>query len=338
MNHLNPSVGMRWIGRSNGDNSGVGLEWLEARLLLAAPVVTTTVADLAYTENDGAVVVDGGLTVTDADSTDLVSATITISVSYTTGQDVLSFTDQLGITGIWSAVTGVLSLTGTVSVANYQTALQSVTYTNTSESPTTATRTVSFVVNDGTAPSAPATRNITVAAVNDPPVVADQSFDVDENAALTTAVGTVVATDPDAGEVLSYAITAGNTGGAFAIDSATGEITVAGALDHETLGVYSLTVEVTDDGTPGLSDTATVTVNVTDVNEAPVVADQSFDVDENAALTTAVGTVVATDVDDGAVLSYAITAGNTGGAFAIDSGTGEITVAGALDHETLGVY
>jgi hypothetical protein len=113
-----------------------------------------------------------------------------------------------------------------------------------------------------------------------------------------------------------------------------------GALDHETLGSYALTVEVTDDGTPGLTDAAQVTVDVTDVNEAPVVNDQSFDVAENAAAATAVGTVAATDPDAGEVLSYAITAGNTGGAFAIDAGTGAITVANlsALDPATTPVF
>jgi VCBS repeat-containing protein len=136
---------------------------------------------------------------------------------------------------------------------------------------------------------------------------------VDENAANGTSVGTATFTDPDAGQSHTFAITAGNTGGAFAINASTGEITVASsaAIDFETNPTFSLTVELTDDGVPPLSDTATITINVDDLNEAPVADDATFAVDENAANGT----------------SFAITAGNTGGAFAINASTGEITVA-----------
>ena len=53
---------------------------------------------------------------------------------------------------------------------------------------------------------------------------------------MARSVGSVSASDPDAGDTLSYAITGGDPTGAFAIDSATGEITVADSsqLDFET--------------------------------------------------------------------------------------------------------
>jgi len=60
------------------------------------------------------------------------------------GQDVLGFTNQNGITGSFNAATGTLTLTGSSSVANYQTALDSVTYVNTSDDPSGATRTVTI--------------------------------------------------------------------------------------------------------------------------------------------------------------------------------------------------
>ena len=65
-------------------------------------------------------------------------------------------------------------------------------------------------------------------------------------------MGTVVASDPDAGDTLTYAITGGNTGGAFTINPSTGEITVnnSAALDFETTPSFNLTVAVTDSGTP----------------------------------------------------------------------------------------
>ena len=166
------------------------------------------------------------------------------------------------------------------------------------------------------------------------PAIAEQTFSVAENAANGTAVGTVAATDAD-GDDLTFAITSGNLGDAFAINAGTGAITVAGTLDHETTSVYTLTVQVSD-GTATAE--AAVTVNVTDVNDnVPAIAEQTFSVAENAANGTAVGTVAATD-DDGDELTFAITSGNLGDAFAINAGTGAITVAGTLDHETTSVY
>ena len=124
---------------------------------------------------------------------------------------------------------------------------------------------------------------------NQPPVIADQTFTVAENSAAGAAVGTVVASDPDAGQTLSYRITAGNAAGAFAIDSGTGQITVANSavLDYETTPTFALTVRVTDNGSPALSGTATVTVNLGNVNEAPVNSVPSYPqaVTKNTAIT-----------------------------------------------------
>src|SRR5260221_7739015 len=97
---------------------------------------------LAFPERTTANVVDAGLTVTDPDSTNLASATVRISANFVTGEDVLGFTTQNGITGSFNATTGVLALTGSATVANYQIALRSVTYANASTNPSTAARTV----------------------------------------------------------------------------------------------------------------------------------------------------------------------------------------------------
>ncbi|MCX5672155.1 MAG: cadherin domain-containing protein [Planctomycetota bacterium] len=105
---------------------------------------------------------------------------------------------------------------------------------------------------------------ITVTDVNEAPVISNQAFSVPENCPNGAVVGTVLASDPDAGQTLVYAIAAGNTDDAFAIDAATGQLTVANAsaLDAETTPTFSLTVQVTDNGTPALAATATVTVAV----------------------------------------------------------------------------
>ena len=92
------------------------------------------------------------------------------------------------------------------------------------------------------------------------------TFNVDENSPDGTVVGTVTASDPD-GDAFNFAITDGNTDGAFAINATTGQITVANtaALDYETTPSFTLTVAVIDSA--GAYDTATVTVNLNDIDE-----------------------------------------------------------------------
>src|SRR6185295_11222073 len=75
----------------------------------------------------------------------------------------------------YNSGSGVLTLSGSATLANYQAALQSVTYFNSSDNPNPATRTISFRVNDGSGSnnlSNIATRDISIAAVNDAPVLA----------------------------------------------------------------------------------------------------------------------------------------------------------------------
>jgi VCBS repeat-containing protein len=185
------------------------------------------------------------------------------------------------------------------------------------------------------------TADVTVLAVNDAPVVNDQGFGVDENAPNGTAVGTVAASDEEIpAQSLTYAITGGSGQGAFTINASSGEISVADAsrLDYEASSSLTLEVEVTDDGTPSLSDAGTITISVNNVNETPSVQDSVFSVAEDAATGSPVGSVTASDADAGDSLAYAITGGNTDDVFAITGDTGVITVAGVLDYETTSSY
>ena len=205
--------------------------------------------------------------------------------------------------------------------------------------------TLSLTVSDGANTSSAETVTINVTDINDnaPVITASQSFSVDENSANATSVGTVAATDADATATTyqDWTITGGNTNSAFAIDPDTGEITIANSseLDYESGTIlYTLSLTVSD-GT-NTSSAETVTINVNDLNDnTPVItASQSFSVDENSANATSVGTVAATDADATATTyqDWTIAGGNTNSAFAIDSSSGEITVADAsqIDYET----
>ncbi|MFO1002763.1 MAG: cadherin domain-containing protein [Planctomycetaceae bacterium] len=107
--------------------------------------------------------------------------------------------------------------------------------------------------------------------VNQAPIAEDAVFQISEDATLGAFTGQVVASDSDVGQALSYSIVSGNTAGAFAINAATGAITVAnaGALDYETNPLFQLEIQVSDDAADSLSDTATITIELQDVVEAP---------------------------------------------------------------------
>ncbi len=189
---------------------------------------------------------------------------------------------------------------------------------------------------------------ITVDDVNDnaPIITAAQSFRIDENSANGSAIGTVVATDADASPTTyqDWAITSGNTNAAFAIDSSSGELSVAAGseLDHESTASYTLALSVSDGVNTASAET--LSIHVDDVNDnAPIITpSQSFAIDENSADGTAIGTVVATDADSipTTYQDWAITSGNTNVAFAIDSSSGELSVATSseLDYESTASY
>jgi hypothetical protein len=190
----------------------------------------------------------------------------------------------------------------------------------------------------GTAPEIGVFEFLNSSGSNLPPVINNQSFQINENTANGSTVGTVVASDPNTGQTLTYSIVGGNTNTAFAINANTGVITVANsqALNYEVTTAFPLIIRVTDNGTPILYSQATVTINILNVNEAPVIANQAFSVAQYSTNGTVVGTVLATDPDAGQTKTYSITAGNTNSCFAINSSTGVISVVNstALSPQT----
>ncbi|MBC6411120.1 MAG: cadherin repeat domain-containing protein, partial [Ekhidna sp.] len=214
---------------------------------------------------------------------------------------------------------------------------------------TTQSYTLKVSVSDGKLSSnADITVNVTDVDENQKPVIADQTFSIAENTASGVDIGTIVATDPNMTDDLTFTITAGNADGVFALNRSTGVLSTAGALDFETTESYTLKVNVSDGK---LIADATITVDVSNVNDnAPVFPDsQTFTVAEDATVGTSVGTVQATDADTNSTLTFTlvdVNYTNTDGAnvsptlavFALDGATGALTTAGALDYETARSY
>lgn len=121
---------------------------------------------------------------------------------------------------------------------------------------------ISVSVTDAGGLRATGTFAIDVADINDAPQVADlSSAKVIESAPDGTVVGSVIANDPDVGDMLTYALT-DDADGRFAIDPDSGVITVADTarLVHASDAQHTITVRVTDAG--GLVDEASYAIEV----------------------------------------------------------------------------
>ena len=163
---------------------------------------------------------------------------------------------------------------------------------------------------------------------------------VDENSASGTNIGSPVsATDPDEDDELAYSLPEGQQDNdSFSVDSTTGQLQTSAALNHETKDSYRVFIVVTDSFNNASTD---VTINVTDVNEAPVFTDgtsATLTVAENTAADTNIGSAIsATDEDEPAnTLTYTL-GGTDAASFAVDS-TGQIKTKADLDYETKNSY
>ena len=117
-----------------------------------------------YAEGGGPVQITNTLTVADADNTTLTGGTVRIAANLDATEDQLLYTNGSGITGSYSTSTGVLTLSGTATLAAYQAALRSVQYQNTNATNASPlARTIAFGVTDPSGvTSNVATRTITV--------------------------------------------------------------------------------------------------------------------------------------------------------------------------------
>ena len=175
---------------------------------------------------------------------------------------------------------------------------------------------------------------------NTPPVFDDGTSttrSVAENTESDENIGTpVAATDADE-NTLAYLL-GGTDAAVFAIDSKTGQLKTSGELNHETKAAYTVNVIVSDgSGT----DTISVTINVTDVNEAPVIAadtDTVRSVAEDTAAGENIGSAItATDEDDGDTLTWTL-GGTDAESFDIVRTSGQLQTKAALDYEDQDAY
>jgi hypothetical protein len=306
-----------------------------------APVLTAGGGTPTFTEDGSPVAVDPALGVADVDNVALASATVTITNLQDAGAELLAATTGgTAITATYTAPT--LTLTGADTLANYQQVLRSVTYENTSDSPSTTARTVEFRVNDGIANSNIATTTLSLTAINDAPVLTagggSPTF-TEDGAPVAVDPGLTV-TDGDSTDLASAVVTITNltdTGAEFLAATTTGTAITASYVaptltltGTDTLANYQQVLRsVTyrdasqnpstagrvisfraNDGTDN-SNIVTTSVGVTAVNDPPVIAGTgTVTFTEDAGAVTVASALTVVDVDNANLTTGTVTITN----------------------------
>jgi Ca2+-binding RTX toxin-like protein/ABC-type uncharacterized transport system ATPase subunit len=287
------------------------------------PQIDNLTPSIAYSAGAPPQVLSSGANIFDADNANLASSSVTLT-DHQTGDELsvngLANSGPVnGIAWTYTAATGVLLLTGSSSLANYQLLLEQVQYRSTSGDPSNGganpSRSVAWVVNDGTDPSL--TQNTTINLGNQAPMVdlngggdgtnADQSF-FQGGPAVGIASSVLSITDPDDATLISATIVLTNakpsdsllvsgalpSGLTSNITTGPGTITVALSGNASRADYTAAIQQVRFDNTSGTPDTAdrTVTVTVHDGDDSSNSATTTvhFDSLDDAPVNTVPGT------------------------------------------------
>ena len=259
-----------------------------------------------FTQGGGPVALAGpGASLADASSPELTMLTATITNLQNGPSESLSAdTAGTAINASYDSGSGVLTMYGADSAANYLQVLKSVSYNNTSQNPDTTPRTITFVANDGAHASNMATTSLSVLAAT-PPTAADDTYAISENNTLNVpASGGVLANDTDpVSTPLTASLVAGPAHGTLTLNP-DGSFNYAPAANFS--GTDSFTYKANDGAAD--SNVATVNLHVVPVNQVPHSQNDSYSVNAGSTLTVTPTTgVLANDSDvDGDPLTAAL--------------------------------
>ena len=193
-------------------------------------------------------------------------------------------------------------------------------------------------------PLTPHVYTVTVTRQPNTPPAFDEGAAATRGVAENTGTGVdigdpVAATDPDSGDTLTYSLDAAGAE-SFDIDASSGQLRTKAALDYETKNSYSVTMSVSDgkdaDGNADemTDNTITVTILVSNVNEAPVFlsAPDSLTIREDTPVGGDIGAPFTATDGDNDTLTYSLD--DTGAeSFDIDASSGQLRTRVALDFE-----
>lgn len=248
---------------------------------VAAGIDTTA----TYIEGSPKVALAPAIVLSDDNSGILTGATVTIASGFASGDALRVKTGATGISFDYNDTTGVLTLSGSASVADYQSVLATLSFKTASDNPGTA-RDIVISVTDGSLASAEAHITLTVSPVNDAPVNSvpgNQTGEAGIPIIFSAANGNALTvSDPDgSGEIVRVRVsvdhgtlTLASTSGLTVTGDGTDRVILTGTLasvnaaleglQYEPIGFGSdtLTISSTDRPAPGSGDKLTDTDTV----------------------------------------------------------------------------
>jgi VCBS repeat-containing protein len=284
-----------------------------------APLATNLNQTLSYTEDAPSVAI-GDIVVSDTDNNASITATLTLA-NPTYG----TLTAGSGNGEAYTAGTGVWTITGTKAQVNAALAATAFVPAANNDQNTS----IAVSITDGIAAPLTGSIALNVTAVNDLPTALGDAYTLAEDTTLTVSATGVLGndTDPDTGAVLTASLIAGPSNGSLTFNS-DGSFTYTPNADFN--GSDSFTY-VANDGT-GNSNTATVALTVTPVNDPPVAADDSYSTAEDTTLSVTAAGVLGNDTDvDGDSLIATLVTGPAHGLLSLSS-DGSFTYTPAANY------
>lgn len=298
----NPAAGDRTVTLTFNDGGnvggGAGLTATRTQTLSVVAVNDAPTLDLNgaaggtgsaadYTEQAGPSILAADLIVADPDDTNIEGATLTISAGFQAGVDYLTVNGATsgisgGISWNYGVQSGVLTLTGSATVAAYQTLLRKAGFESASDAPG-GSRTVAWKVNDGSLDSNLPTTTVTVTATPDAAVAKPDAVTTPENQILNGNLfadnGSGIDRDPD-GEAVTIALVNGqaaNVGATITLASgAKLTVNASGTFSYDPNGKFNHLISASKaaaTGTVNNSQKETFTYALTDGNQVTVTVD-----------------------------------------------------------------
>ena len=285
---------------------------------------TATGYAITLTASDGANSVSETLTINVGDINEAPSLTNSLAASSFAENVATGTTIATASASDPEAQTITYSLSGTGSENFSVDSAGNITLSSTLDYETATSYSLTLTASDG-ANSTSNTINISVDDVIELSIaMASSSVSLSETATSGTSV-TTTATTTDGSATVTYSLS-GTGSDNFAVSS-DGTVTTAASLDYETTTSYSLTLTATD-GTNTVTDNLTINITDVDLSLSASLASAA----QSEGLST--GTTIATSSNSNAegTVTYSLT--DADNKFSIDSSTGEVTLANALDYET----
>lgn len=211
------------VNDADGSSSS-SVKYLDVVQVDDGPSVSFSLFTTSYSEQQGALVIDSGISIVDLDSTEITKAVVSITSGYDSGKDVLSTGSvdvtqykaqdgitSLGMTSTFDAGTGTLTVSGSAPIATYDEILRAVDFRNDDDDPSGSDREVSFKVSDATSSSSDGifiTISFTVAD-DDPVLASTKSSDAvtwTEGDGALTLDNTITITDVDDANMVSATV------------------------------------------------------------------------------------------------------------------------------------